>query len=103
MSIVHRFVSAKSDGGDTTLVRPSDWNNTHSLTGICRTEISVVGTTGFTLYHNLNDTRASLIGWSSTWNTGAYVGNVGLTNMSIIFSNPSATVSDIFISNVEIT
>lgn len=30
--ILHDFVSAKSDGGDSSLVRPSDWNAAHVLT-----------------------------------------------------------------------
>jgi hypothetical protein len=30
MSIRHTFVSAKSDGGDATLVKPSDWNADHA-------------------------------------------------------------------------
>ena len=30
MSITHAKVSAKSDGGDSTLVLPSDWNAAHS-------------------------------------------------------------------------
>ena len=34
MSLKHAFVSAKSDGGDATLVRPSDWNEFHSLIDI---------------------------------------------------------------------
>lgn len=29
ISITHTFVSAKADGGDATLVRPSNWNDTH--------------------------------------------------------------------------
>jgi hypothetical protein len=29
VSITHAFVSAKADGADTTLVRPSDWNDEH--------------------------------------------------------------------------
>jgi hypothetical protein len=29
MPITHSFTSAKSDGGDATLVRPSDWNAAH--------------------------------------------------------------------------
>lgn len=33
MSITHSFVSAKSDGGDATLVRPSDWNDDHVIAG----------------------------------------------------------------------
>jgi len=27
--IDHKFVSAKADGGDATLVRPSNWNDHH--------------------------------------------------------------------------
>lgn len=27
----HKFVSAKPDGGDTTIVRPSNWNDDHAL------------------------------------------------------------------------
>lgn len=31
VSLKHKFVSAKSDGGDTSLVRPSNWNEEHDL------------------------------------------------------------------------
>ena len=31
VSLKHKFASAKSDGGDTTLVRPSNWNDEHDL------------------------------------------------------------------------
>ena len=31
MGIKHAFTSAKSDGGDATLVRPSDWNAAHAI------------------------------------------------------------------------
>lgn len=34
MGITHSFVSAKSDGGDATLVRPSDWNAEHAVDGL---------------------------------------------------------------------
>jgi len=30
-SVTHQFVSAKSDDADTTLVRPSNWNDTHMV------------------------------------------------------------------------
>ena len=33
LSITHSFVSAIPDGADATLVRPSDWNDTHALSG----------------------------------------------------------------------
>lgn len=32
ISLKHNFVSAKTDGADTTLVRPSNWNDEHALT-----------------------------------------------------------------------
>src|SRR5262245_35699363 len=33
-TVTHTFVSGISDGADATLVRPSNWNANHSLTGI---------------------------------------------------------------------
>jgi len=32
VSLKHNFVSAVPDGGDTSLVRPSNWNEEHDLT-----------------------------------------------------------------------
>ena len=32
VSLTHNFVSAVADGGDTSLVRPSNWNAEHTLT-----------------------------------------------------------------------
>jgi hypothetical protein len=34
LTITHSFVSSKVDGPDNTLVKPSDWNADHSLTGL---------------------------------------------------------------------
>jgi hypothetical protein len=31
VSLKHKFVSAKSDGADATIVRPSNWNDEHDL------------------------------------------------------------------------
>jgi hypothetical protein len=31
MAVKHKFVSGKVDGGDSTLVRPSNWNDTHAV------------------------------------------------------------------------
>jgi hypothetical protein len=31
MQLKHKFVSAKADGADATLVQPSNWNDLHSL------------------------------------------------------------------------
>ena len=34
ISITHKKVSSVPDSADTTLVQPSDWNDTHDATGI---------------------------------------------------------------------
>lgn len=48
MAIKHPFTSAKSDGGDATLVRPSDWNDSHlSDDNIIAQAIGRVVGTGF--------------------------------------------------------
>ncbi len=101
MAVVHEFVSAKSDGADDTLVRPSNWNADHRLTGVSRHSITVIGTTGYTIEHNLNSTWSYLIGWSTTWSTTLFVNRAGTTSMDVSFTSPSATPSDIFISHVE--
>lgn len=33
-SVKHKFTSARPDGGDTSLIRPSNWNDEHDLTGL---------------------------------------------------------------------
>jgi hypothetical protein len=33
LNVIHSFVSPKADSGDNTIVRPSDWNNAHVVTG----------------------------------------------------------------------
>ena len=34
ITVTHKFVSTIPDGDDTTVVRPSNWNDTHELTGL---------------------------------------------------------------------
>jgi len=41
MGITHSKVSAKSDGGDATLIRPSDWNDEHVISGLSPAFIGV--------------------------------------------------------------
>lgn len=36
MAVKHSFASAKSDGGDATLVKPSDWNASHTIDTVTR-------------------------------------------------------------------
>jgi len=40
LTINHNFVSAKIDGNDATLVRPSNWNDTHAVTGTPETVVT---------------------------------------------------------------
>ena len=34
VSVVHSFVNQKPDGGDATVVRPTDWNAPHTISGL---------------------------------------------------------------------
>jgi hypothetical protein len=34
LSITHSYVSAVPDAGDASLVQPSDWNDTHDISGL---------------------------------------------------------------------
>jgi hypothetical protein len=42
MAVTHPFVSAKADGGDSSLVRPSDWNASHVFTGAQRVQTAAL-------------------------------------------------------------
>lgn len=61
--ITHEFVSAKSDGGDATLVRPSDWNAPHVVEG--------------TIFDVFGDGQDGDV----TINSGAFTVAVGGTNL----------------------
>lgn len=58
MPVTHTFVSAKSDGGDATLVRPSNWNADHTLTSM---ELNVLAVTPSASQNDYGPT-----GWSDT-------------------------------------
>src|SRR5581483_5848271 len=45
LTLVHAFVSAKSDGSDATLVQPSNWNAAHKLAGATTGDILVATNT----------------------------------------------------------
>jgi len=36
VAVKHAFTDPKADGGDATVVRPSDWNADHVFTGVPR-------------------------------------------------------------------
>ena len=45
-SVTHTFVSAKADGADATLVRPSNWNAAHDITGMVQLDVEDQALTG---------------------------------------------------------
>lgn len=71
----HKFVSGIADGGDATLVRPSNWNDEHSITDLSGTyevtdaesiqllEVSLTGTDRVVL---AGTARMYLFGWKDT-------------------------------------
>lgn len=71
VTITHPFVSPKADGVDTTLVRPSNWNDDHEI------ELSGPGVVGRTA---AGPGAASLVALSTfAVPTGAYVAFAGAT------------------------
>ena len=42
MPVTHKFVSADTDGANTGLVRPTNWNDDHEVTDIEVTEIRLI-------------------------------------------------------------
>jgi len=71
--VSHKFVSAIADGGDATLVRPSNWNDQHSIGDVTGTvevtdaewinlvEIKLTGTDRVTL---AGTARTYIFGWT---------------------------------------
>lgn len=57
MPITHTFVSAVSDGADTTLVRPTNWNADHTIT--CGT--ATLGASGTATVSNSAVTTAAKV------------------------------------------
>jgi hypothetical protein len=79
LTITHSFVSAKADGPDNTLVKPSDWNANHTLTGFPNDpSVFLDGTGNFSFPTGV---------WSAN-EAGVFVTNVN--GVGINNSNPQA-------------
>jgi hypothetical protein len=76
MAVTHKFVSAIADSGDTTIVQPSNWNDTHE--GALE---KASGTVDFGTTEGNGDASVSV---AATWVTGA----------SIIVVSPGAATAD---------
>jgi hypothetical protein len=60
MPLTHLFVSAKSDGGEATLVQPGDWNDAHVLTGILPDPANIVVFKSGATYYARNGTTGAI-------------------------------------------
>jgi len=86
ITVKHKFVSAIPDAGDPTIVQPSNWNDTHDLTG------TVPITNGGTGAATANDGFNALAP-SQTGNSGKYLTTDG-TDTSWA-TNPLGTVTSV--------
>jgi hypothetical protein len=60
--VTHAFTSAKSDGGDATLVKPSNWNAVHTLTQLpVPLRTTSIQTINGTSYQNITDLTLAVL------------------------------------------
>lgn len=66
LSVTHAFVSGIADGGDTTLVQPSNWNAAHTLSGVASVAQGGTGASTYTIgdinYASASGTLSQLAG-----------------------------------------
>lgn len=81
--VAHRFVSALPDVDDATLVRPSNWNDTHVITGTL--DLSQLSQNGAT--------ASQIIAWSgSAWVPTSLLPDFGTQVRNTIFAGPTSGV-----------
>jgi hypothetical protein len=115
LSITHNFVSSKTDGSDSTLIRPSNWNDTHAISGtVDETLLSFsdvtthnASTSAHGLLPKLSGTSTQFLNGSGTWTTPAggsfdSTANITFTGFDIfnpgLHSDPETNVNAVFIN-----
>lgn len=96
VSLTHSFNSLVADGGDTSLVQPSNWNENHVLTA---TANSVLASGATTTVGEITLSASNLLGRGSTGNvapitlgTGLSISGTALAN-SLPMTYPGAGIS----------
>jgi hypothetical protein len=105
MPITHTFVSGKSDGGDATLVRPSNWNATHTVGGydieryttgdIALTSTSMVAVSGPGDLVVAAATGDLLLIWLSCRATAVDADSIGLDMATMVSGSPVTFLSSL--------
>lgn len=94
-TVTHSFVSAKSDGADSSLIQPSNWNATHALTG--EVQIANGGTAATTAAGartNLGLGTMATQDASSVAIAGGTVGGVTISTSTLTLPQINDTSSD---------
>ena len=77
ITVKHSKVSAVADGADTSLVRPSDWNADHTLTGVgtaasldagVANGVATLDTAGKVPISQIPDSVIGALSYQGTWN-----------------------------------
>jgi hypothetical protein len=74
MSVIHSFSSSIADGGDATLVRPSNWNAEHQFSGTDIVSGSIMYVSGNVLKATATFYYDEPRGGIESWVTGSYIG-----------------------------
>ncbi len=61
LSVTHKFNDTHPDGADATLVRPSNWNDTHALTGGLDYSQLAIAAQGLNFVHNPQTTNCTVV------------------------------------------
>ena len=110
ITVKHKFVSAIPDGTDTTIVRPSNWNDDHDLTGTIPVANGGTGASTLTGYVKGNGTSAMTanttipntditgLGTMSTQNANAVAVTGGTVNGTTIGATTASTGAFTYLS-----
>src|SRR5690349_8409032 len=90
--VTHPFVSGIANGGDTTLVEPSDWNANHTLTGVASVAQGGTNQSSFTTNatNYFDGTSVSSMAGTSWDNTNKAL---TITGATVTASNPILNLS----------